>query len=109
MYLAWWPTFLHDASRSGRWDATTDDATNVGDGQVITAPPRKLELAQNHPNPFNPTTTIAFGIPGSEVQPVNLRIFDVVQPSAMLSIWWPRHIPNTGSPASKTPWIIGTA
>jgi hypothetical protein len=32
-------------------------------------------LAQNHPNPFNPSTMIRFGLPGSA--PVALRVYDV--------------------------------
>jgi hypothetical protein len=39
----------------------------------------KSELAQNEPNPFNPSTTIRFGIPGveGEAQPVLLMVYDV--------------------------------
>jgi hypothetical protein len=74
---SWWPSFLHDASRTGRWDGAPTDATDATGEDGIASPPRALELAQNHPNPFNPTTTIAFGIPGTVAQPVHLAIFDV--------------------------------
>ncbi len=38
-------------------------------------PERAPLLAQNHPNPFNPTTSIAFDLPRSVA--VDLKIFDV--------------------------------
>ena len=37
--------------------------------------PVDFSLAQNHPNPFNPTTTIEFNLP--ETSPVQLRVFNV--------------------------------
>ena len=36
---------------------------------------QKYYLAQNFPNPFNASTTIKFGLPGTS--PVNLKIFDM--------------------------------
>jgi len=45
--------------------------TGVPDGEVG----RKLELAQNRPNPFNPKTAIAFNLP--EAAEVRLEIYDV--------------------------------
>lgn len=35
-----------------------------------------FNLDQNHPNPFNPTTTISFAIPSSEL--VNLTVYDML-------------------------------
>jgi hypothetical protein len=40
-----------------------------------TTPSRSLELLQNHPNPFNPTTTISFYLP--EPGRVRLDVYDV--------------------------------
>ncbi len=37
--------------------------------------PQRVSLAQNHPNPFNPSTSIRFGLPAAA--PVTLEIFDV--------------------------------
>lgn len=59
------PTF---GVRSGRVEADADVAT---DAPVI---PREHRLDQNRPNPFNPTTTIAFGLP--EAARVELVLFD---------------------------------
>jgi hypothetical protein len=49
-------------------------ATDVGDDEQVTAP-RPLRLGQNAPNPFNPTTTIAFDMPREAH--VKLRVFTV--------------------------------
>ncbi len=38
--------------------------------------PTKLELKQNFPNPFNPSTTIAFSVP--ERSPVNLTVYNIL-------------------------------
>ena len=39
------------------------------------AAPARLVLQQNAPNPFNPSTTIRFGLPAAA--PVTLRVYDV--------------------------------
>jgi hypothetical protein len=35
-------------------------------------------------------------------------IFCVLPPSVSASSWWPRQMPNSGTPLSSTPWIAGT-
>jgi hypothetical protein len=72
--LAQWPSYLHDAQRTARYGFTVRDATDAGDA-TAAAPPAHLELAQNQPNPFNPSTTIAFALPAAGA--VRLEVYDV--------------------------------
>ena len=44
-------------------------------GQVETMVPEDYSLSQAYPNPFNPTTTIDFGIPKDSH--VDIRVFDM--------------------------------
>jgi hypothetical protein len=52
-------------------------------GQTGTTIPEHHQLAQNHPNPFNPGTTIEYGIPGVRGQSlggssVKLVVYDML-------------------------------
>jgi hypothetical protein len=51
-----------------------NDATAVGDEAAPGAIPQRLALAQNFPNPFNPSTIIRFSLPAGS--PVRLGIYD---------------------------------
>lgn len=51
--------------------------TGVEGGPEEDRIPRAFALAQNFPNPFNPTTTITFQIPEGPAGPVSLSIYDL--------------------------------
>jgi hypothetical protein len=50
----------------------TDDHEDTVDAEII---PEAFELQQNHPNPFNPTTTISFTMP--ETAMAKLTVYDI--------------------------------
>ena len=78
---AQWPMLKHDSQRSGLYGYRIDEPTDVGDGgdPAGSPPPPQAVLAQNVPNPFNPTTRIDYGVPqqaGKARSDVALDIYD---------------------------------
>ncbi len=67
----WWPMFRHDRSRTGRYDAAVPTGS---DGNALPVPPA-TRIASIYPNPFNPSTRIAFDL--SARSRVQLAIYDV--------------------------------
>jgi hypothetical protein len=73
--------FVDQTAASGRTYAYTLAAIKADGDEVrslpvsVTTPALTLSLEQNVPNPFNPSTTIAFSVP--EPAPVVLRVYDV--------------------------------
>ncbi|MDH3198868.1 MAG: FG-GAP-like repeat-containing protein, partial [Candidatus Krumholzibacteria bacterium] len=43
----------------------------------VYVPVGRAQLGQNHPNPFNPTTRIAYWVPEGPAVPVRLEVYDV--------------------------------
>jgi hypothetical protein len=68
-----WPMLKGNWHRSGLYGFIVPTA--VADDSH--PPVAHAMLEQNFPNPFNPTTTIVFQVPGTAVQRVSLTVYDV--------------------------------
>ena len=86
-----------DGAQRQAADSSDGDVTFDYSTPVEELPAGRFELAQNHPNPFNPRTEIRFAIPRAEV--VSLRIYDVrgqlvrtlvqgMQPAGTATVVW---------------------
>lgn len=82
------------------WLAIIDLITDVADEEMLSLP-QELTLSANYPNPFNPSTTIEYGLPKSGL--VALRIVDVAgkEVAQLVDQWKPagKHsvVFNTGN------------
>jgi hypothetical protein len=72
---AQWPTFKHDPQRSGFFGHRATTPTDAGGGTPAASVPPRAFLAQNVPNPFNPLTTIEYGVPAlGATSPVQVQL-----------------------------------
>jgi hypothetical protein len=55
----------------------TGETARIHELLGISSLPDEFNLLQNSPNPFNPSTTIAYSLPGEEPLFVRLEIFDI--------------------------------
>ena len=72
-----WPFFRHDTRNTGRYATPVQP---VGIAEPETAPiVTRPAFHRAHPNPFNPSTALAFDVPGvaNGARPVTLDIYDV--------------------------------
>jgi len=60
--------------REANYDPANPPARLENEVQI----PEEYTLSQNFPNPFNPSTTIEFGVPGEAFQDVTLKVFNVL-------------------------------
>ena len=60
---------------NGNGTVTINEVLSSDDesGQI----PQSFSLDRVYPNPFNPTTSIAFSVPYNNVNPVSIRVFDI--------------------------------
>lgn len=72
----YWRTQGLTVSGAGPWGAVFSLRTPVGTSTEDTAVPTEFALADNYPNPFNPTTTIEYRLPVAEH--VTLTVFDML-------------------------------
>ena len=68
--------FLFAATSSGVWRRPLSEITSVESNKASGLRPAAFNLSQNFPNPFNPSTTIRFGL--AERVHVRLSVFTVL-------------------------------
>jgi hypothetical protein len=73
--LAPWPTYQANSHRNGLYGFVV--TTAIDDPEPPRVDMTRVQLFQNHPNPFNPTTRIEFVVPEGRSQHVTLAVYDV--------------------------------
>jgi hypothetical protein len=73
--LAPWPTFHQNARRDGVYLVPPSFAR--AEGGASANGPAVPRLDPNVPNPFNPSTLVAFALPGGDARACELTIFDL--------------------------------
>jgi hypothetical protein len=71
-----WPFFRHDVRNTG-WTLSAPLAVGVADPGPAAAAPARARVFPARPDPFNPSTTLAFEVPGQGARPVTVGIYDV--------------------------------
>jgi hypothetical protein len=67
-----WATFRHNSKRTGNYDFQFPVGIDEGDGAFV----RVAALEQNHPNPFNPVTSIGYSVP-ADIATLELGVYNV--------------------------------
>jgi hypothetical protein len=71
-----WPFFRHDVRNTG-WIVTAPLAVGVPAEGPWPSAPAFARVHPPRPNPFNPSTTIDFEVPGEGARPVSIAVYDV--------------------------------
>ncbi|MCP4566007.1 MAG: T9SS type A sorting domain-containing protein [FCB group bacterium] len=89
--------FVSDGEKTAGVVWEFDIFVDAEDRQDLSGLPREFELQQNHPNPFNPTTTIEYALPkrsGVEITVYNIAgqkvktLLEATQPTGYYSLTW---------------------